>query len=93
LVQSGKEADSDELPVELTEHPRYRIVELIGRGGMGSVYRAEHRLMNRNVAIKLVKAQLVKHPLAVERFHREVQAARRRERLGHHRRRQTLTAL
>lgn len=74
-TEPGQEADPEEIPAELAEHPRYRIVELIGRGGMGSVYRAEHRLMNRNVAIKLVKAQLVKRPLAVDRFHREVQAA------------------
>ena len=64
-----------ELPVELAHHPRYRIVELIGRGGMGNVYRAEHRLMNRPVAIKLINSELVKHPQAVERFRREAQAA------------------
>ncbi|HUQ71100.1 MAG TPA: protein kinase, partial [Planctomycetaceae bacterium] len=66
---------TDELPAELCEHPRYRIVEMIGQGGMGVVYRAEHRLMNRFVAIKLINAQLVQHPQAVERFRREVQAA------------------
>jgi serine/threonine protein kinase len=48
--------------------PRYRVIELVGQGGMGSVYRAEHRLMNRTVAIKLVNSQLVRHPQAVERF-------------------------
>src|SRR6185312_3693793 len=42
---------TQQLPIQLTQHPRYRIVELIGRGGMGNVYRAEHRLMNRPVAI------------------------------------------
>ncbi|MBC8114371.1 MAG: protein kinase [Candidatus Saccharimonas sp.] len=75
LVQSGMPIETDELPVELREHLRYRIVELIGKGGMGNVYRAEHRLMNRPVAIKLINSQLVRHPQAVERFRREVQAA------------------
>jgi uncharacterized protein (TIGR03067 family) len=65
----------DDLPIELEEHARYRIVELVGRGGMGSVYRAEHRLMNRPVAIKVINAQLVQNAQAVGRFRREVQAA------------------
>ena len=75
LVQSGEAVSVEELPTELQDHPRYRIVELIGRGGMGNVYRAEHRLMNRPVAIKLINSQLIRQPQAVERFRREVQAA------------------
>ncbi len=70
------EVESD-LPPELADHPRYRIVELLGTGGMGDVYKAEHRLMNRLVALKLIKHELVKHPQAVQRFRREVQAAAR----------------
>jgi uncharacterized protein (TIGR03067 family) len=62
---------------ELSNHPRYRIIELIGQGGMGKVYKAEHRLMNRPVAIKLINSQLVQNGQAVERFRREVQAAAR----------------
>ncbi len=72
LQRSGQ---SVEIPVELLDHPRYRIVELIGRGGMGNVYRAEHKLMNRPVALKLINSELIKHPQAVERFRREVRAA------------------
>lgn len=75
LMQSGEAVSIDELPAELRDHPRYHIVELIGRGGMGNVYRAEHRLMNRPVAIKLINSQLIQQPQAVERFRREVQAA------------------
>ncbi len=65
----------DRLPDELVDHPRYLIGELIGRGGMGSVYRAEHKLMNRPVAVKLINSQLVTNSQAVERFQREFQAA------------------
>ena len=66
---------STEVPAELQGHPRYRISALLGRGGMGSVYQAEHRLMNRPVALKVIDRQLVQTPGLVERFHREVRAA------------------
>ena len=42
---------------------------------MGDVYRAEHRLMNRDVAIKVINPKLVSNATAVARFQREVQAA------------------
>lgn len=78
LVTESSDSESrGELPTELREHPRYRIIELVGQGGMGCVYRAEHRLMNRTVAVKLVNSQLVRNPQAVERFRREVRAAAR----------------
>ncbi len=66
-----------ELPRELREHPRYEVAELIGRGGMGDVYKAQHKLMNRPVALKVIKPELVQNESAVRRFHREVQAAAR----------------
>lgn len=76
-LSDGQPRLGGELPAELREHPRYQIVELVGRGGMGDVYRAKHRLMNRQVAIKLINSQLVQNPQAVERFRREVRAAAR----------------
>ena len=54
---------------------RYHIVRQIGRGGMGDVYMAEHILMNRTVALKVINAAITNHPQAVDRFRREVQAA------------------
>ena len=77
IVQSGEASGPSALPAELQNHPRYRIVEQIGKGGMGEVYRSEHKLMNRPVALKLINSQLVIHPQGVERFRREVQAAAR----------------
>lgn len=71
------EKKRERLPPELITHPRYQILERLGEGGMGSVYKAQHRLMNRPVALKIINSQLVNHPGAIERFHREVQAAAR----------------
>jgi Protein kinase domain len=65
------------VPAELAEHPRYRIVRLLGRGGMGTVFEAQHSLMRRRVALKVVNPRYLKTPGAVERFRREVQAAAR----------------
>jgi uncharacterized protein (TIGR03067 family) len=65
------------LPAELAEHGRYRVQELLGVGGMGSVYKAEHLLMERPVALKLISHSLTSNPLMVERFRREVKTAAR----------------
>ena len=64
-----------ELPEELLQHPRYRVLELLGKGGMGNVYKARHSLMNRTVALKVINRELVQNAQAVERFRREVQSA------------------
>lgn len=71
----GRGTDDPQRPAGLVDHPRYRTVELLGRGGMGDVYKAEHRMMNRTVALKAINSKLVAKPAAVDRFHREVQAA------------------
>jgi tRNA A-37 threonylcarbamoyl transferase component Bud32 len=62
-------------PPELANHPRYRLLEILGQGGMGTVYKAEHRLMNRLVAIKVVRDRLFEKPAVRERFLRELQTA------------------
>jgi len=53
----------------------YLIKDKIGAGGMGQVYLAVHSRMKREVALKVLPPQLVKNNDAVQRFHREVQAA------------------
>ena len=50
----------------------YVVLEEIGRGGMGQVCRAEHLLMNRQVAIKMLTNRVSHDPLARRRFEREV---------------------
>jgi hypothetical protein len=68
---------SPAVPPELQSHPRYRVAALVGRGGMGTVYRAEHTLMGRPVALKVIDPHLLEHPGAVARFRQEVMAAAR----------------
>jgi serine/threonine-protein kinase len=56
---------------------QYRILDYLGRGGMGRVFKAEHQTMNRIVAVKVLAAHLVKTPKAQQLFQREVRAAAR----------------
>jgi serine/threonine-protein kinase len=56
---------------------RYRLLGRIGEGGMGAVYRAEHILMKKVVAIKLLHGELGRVDEAVRRFEREAQSASR----------------
>ena len=64
------------IPPALVDHPRYRILKLLGSGGMGAVYQAEHRLMERRVALKVISPSLIGNSAAGERFALEVKAAR-----------------
>ena len=60
------------IPEELIGHSRYRVIELLGSGGMGNVWLAEHLVMHRQVALKLIHPELLTVPGAIERFQREV---------------------
>jgi eukaryotic-like serine/threonine-protein kinase len=53
---------------------RYELVELIGRGGMSSVWKAEDRLLDRTVAIKVLHEQFTNDDEYVERFRREARS-------------------
>lgn len=53
---------------------RYEILKKIGVGGMGTVYEAEHLILRRRVALKILKRALVSDPLAIARFEKEARA-------------------
>ena len=55
----------------------YVLLDRIGEGGMGAVYKARHRKMDRLVALKVIRKELLAKPEAVKRFEREVRAAAR----------------
>ncbi len=57
----------------------YVLLDQIGSGGMGCVYKAEHRRMKRIVALKTIAADALKDAQAIRRFQREVHAAARLE--------------
>jgi hypothetical protein len=63
------------IPPELVDHSRYRVLGLLGVGGMGSVFKAEHRMMERLVALKVINRALTGDEGAIERFRREVRTA------------------
>ena len=56
---------------------RYRVLELLGEGGMGAVFVAEHTGLGKRVALKLVRPEFAEDPDFVDRFHREAMATAR----------------
>ena len=67
--------------INRTLDKRYTILEHIGGGGMADVYRAHDKLLDRSVAVKILRSQFANDEQFVARFRREAQAAAR---LSHH---------
>jgi tRNA A-37 threonylcarbamoyl transferase component Bud32 len=68
-------AQSPLLPEQIAPHfPQLEIIEFLGRGGMGVVYKARQKTLNRMVALKLMAPERVNDPQFAERFTREAHA-------------------
>src|SRR5262249_25062046 len=55
----------------------YRVLDKLGEGGMGLVFKAQHRHLKRIVALKVLHPAVTQSEEAVKRFHREVEAVAR----------------
>jgi len=55
---------------------RYEIIETLGRGGMGKVYRAEDTKIKQEIAIKLIRPEISSDKKTIERFSNELKVAR-----------------
>lgn len=60
--------------IEAEQLGQYELFNRIGSGGMGDVYLAEHRLLKRQCAVKLIRPELSEDPIMLARFEREVKA-------------------
>lgn len=63
--------------MERTQFGKYRLIELLGRGGMGEVWRAYDTIIDRMVAIKMLPAEISRDPTFQQRFRREMHATAR----------------
>jgi serine/threonine protein kinase len=61
---------SKDIPVT-TFAGRYQIIEVLGKGGMGKVYRALDKKLNEEVALKLIKPEIASDKKILERFNNE----------------------
>ncbi len=88
FLAAGHEEDHEASDAEETEHSsltlpmtigQYELIEEIGRGGMGVVYRARHLRLRKFVALKLLTESRLTEPGSVDRFHREMETVGRLE--------------
>jgi serine/threonine protein kinase/lipopolysaccharide biosynthesis regulator YciM len=71
------ETSTDELARGTLFAGRYEIIEELGAGGMGRVYRAQDTKLNEEVALKLIKPEIAAERRVVERFRNELKTARK----------------
>ena len=70
------EVPKEELTRGTTFAGRYEIIEELGKGGMGRVYRVEDTKLEQEVALKLIKPEIAKDKKTIERFRNELKLAR-----------------
>lgn len=71
------ETETDGLPRGTVFAGRYEVIELLGAGGMGRVYRVHDTKLNEEVALKLIKPEIAAGRRTVERFRNEIKIARK----------------
>ncbi|MFQ6052263.1 MAG: protein kinase [Candidatus Hydrothermarchaeota archaeon] len=76
-VTETLETPKEELTTGSTFAGRYQIIEVLGKGGMGKVYRALDKKLNEEVALKLVKPEIASDKKTLERFSNELKIARK----------------
>jgi serine/threonine protein kinase len=62
-------------PPELANHPDFELIKELGQGGMGTVYLANNRMMDRPEVLKVISKALLDRPGALERFQQEIRSA------------------
>lgn len=72
-----RRAGTEMVPPELTSSPDYNVLKQLGQGGIGTVYLARNRMMDRLEVLKVVNPALLEHAGALERFQQEIRAAAR----------------
>ena len=75
-VTETMEAPREELSRGTTFAGRYEIIEELGKGGMGKIYRVEDTKLSQEVALKLIKPEIAKDRKTIERFRNELKTAR-----------------
>ena len=75
-VTKTLETPTEELTRGTTFANRYEIIEELGKGGMGRVYRVEDTQLKQEVALKLIKPEIAKDKKTIERFRNELKLAR-----------------
>ncbi len=79
-VTETMETPKEELTSGMVFAGRYQIIEELGKGGMGRVYRVLDKKLNEEIALKLIKPEIAKDTKTVERFSNELKIARK---IGH----------
>jgi len=77
LITKTLEIPTEELTRGTTFAGRYEIIEELGKGGMGHVYRVEDKKIKEEIALKLIKPEIASDKKTIERFSNELKMARK----------------